>query len=177
MIKNLLAFASVVVAIDRTSFNDVEKSIGEIITQHGYTFEEHSTQTSDGYDLTLHRIKGSGKPVMIMHGSEGSSVYWVVNEKDKTPAFKLAAEGYDVWLGNIRGSYYSQTHKTLKISDSAFWHFNQDDIATIDVPAHIEKVLSVNGASKLAAYIGYSNGGNTFFEGAALMADYFESKV
>ena len=68
MIKFLVALTTIAFAYERTSYNDVEKSIGEIITQHGYTFEEHTVQTSDGYDLTLHRIKGSGKPVLLMHG-------------------------------------------------------------------------------------------------------------
>ena len=41
----------------------------------------------------------------------------------------------------------------------------------------IDKILAVSGASKLAAYIGHSNGSAQFFIGASLDPDYFESKV
>jgi lysosomal acid lipase/cholesteryl ester hydrolase len=155
----------------------VEKTIGEIITQHGYTFEEHTVQTSDGYDLTLHRIKGSGKPVLMMHGMPGASSDYIVNEKEKAPAFVLAAEGYDVWLGNNRGGYYTQTHKTLNIMDAAFWHYTGDEIGVIDTAALIQKVLTESGASKLAAYVGHSYGTVQFFTGASLDPDWYESRV
>jgi lysosomal acid lipase/cholesteryl ester hydrolase len=112
-----------------------------------------------------------------MHGIFGSSSDWIINEQDKAPAFKLARAGYDVWMGNNRGGYYAQWHINKTITDTAYWHFNNDDLALKDLKTIIDKVLTTNGASKLAAYIGHSTGSTEFFMGAALDPSYFGSKV
>lgn len=38
-------------------------------------------------------------------------------------AYILSDLGYDVWLGNARGSTYSKEHETLNTSDPKFWDF------------------------------------------------------
>lgn len=38
------------------------------------------------------------------------------------PAFLLADAGYDVWLGNYRGSEYSEGHTYLNISQKEYWN-------------------------------------------------------
>lgn len=39
------------------------------------------------------------KPVLMMHGIEGSAIDFVLNGAE-SPAFIMAKKGYDVWLGN-----------------------------------------------------------------------------
>lgn len=44
------------------------------------------------------------------------------NQINKFVAFLLANDGYDVWLGNMRGTMYS-SHTTLKKNDQKYWLF------------------------------------------------------
>jgi len=89
-------------------------------------YECHHVTTEDGYILSLFRIKlpttKQGAPVVFLqHGFLASADSWVING-DNSPAFLLAKEGYDVWLGNNRGNKYSRRHSELDPNkDQAFW--------------------------------------------------------
>lgn len=36
-------------------------------------------------------------------------------------AFQMADAGFDVWLGNYRGTQYSEGHVNLTVFDSLYW--------------------------------------------------------
>jgi len=38
-------------------------------------------------------------------------------------AFLLADQGYDVWLGNVRGNSYCRSHVKLSPRNRDFWQF------------------------------------------------------
>lgn len=57
--------------------------------------------------------------------------------REKSLPFVLAEEGYDVWVGNNRGTVYSDTNSHLP----HYWEFNVDHFAQYDQPALINKVL------------------------------------
>lgn len=65
--------------------------------------------------------------------------------------------GYDVWFGNSRGNTFAKNHTTLSVSDVEFWRFSFDQMAAYDIPASVDYVLKVNGASSLI-YVGHSQG-------------------
>lgn len=59
-----------------------------------------------------------------MHGLVASAENWLLRS-EKSLAFLLADNGFDVWLGNARGSRHSRQHKALNPdTDEEFWNFS-----------------------------------------------------
>ena len=91
-------------------------------------------------------------------------------------AYLLAEAGYDVWLGNARGNYYSRNHVSLNPNagyPQNFWRFSWDEIGNQDLPAFIDYILETTGQEKLH-YIGHSQGGTTFLVLNSLRPEYNE---
>ena len=74
--------------------------------------------------------------------------------KDLSPAFYFANQGYDVYLGNNRGTKYSWKHDTIHPKEKRFWQYSFVDLAK-DIKAKIEFILQSTGVDKVA-YIGHS---------------------
>ena len=117
--------------------------------------------TRDGYCLQLHRIPGQGRPVLLIHGMMCSSYCWVTSD-DSSLAFILADAGYDVWMGNFRGTKYSRKHINLDPDiHRTFWRFSLHELAVYDLPAMISEIVKVSGKKKLS-FIGHSMGTTCF---------------
>jgi lysosomal acid lipase/cholesteryl ester hydrolase len=82
---------------------------------------------------------------------------WFWNDPSQANAFILANAGYDVWMGNNRGSKYSHGHLTLSPHDHAYWDYYQEDMARYDLPAFINFVTATTAQPKIS-YIGHSEG-------------------
>nr|QJE50404.1 lipase 3 [Diaphanosoma celebensis] len=144
----------------------------EIIRYRGYPVEIHQIVTEDGYILEVHRIpyglsaasrtNRTKRSVFLQHGLFDSDADWIINPSDKALAFILADRGYDVWLGNARGNYYSKKHVTLDVDDEQFWDFSWDEIGAYDIPASLNYIMHVTGRQKLI-YIGHSMGTAVFW--------------
>lgn len=152
-----------------------------MIRSNGYPAEEHHVITSDGYNLTIHRIPwgrvdnylpvSKRPPVYIQHGLLCSSADFLVGGTEQGLAYVLADAGYDVWMGNCRGNTYSKSHIRLKPYQRQFWRFTWHEMGTIDVPAMIDYVLNQTQEETLH-YIGHSQGTTTFFVMGAERPDY-----
>ncbi|XP_016851200.2 lysosomal acid lipase/cholesteryl ester hydrolase [Anolis carolinensis] len=69
----------------------------------------------------------------------------------------LADAGYDVWLGNSRGTTWSKKHISLSPIFEKYWEFSYDHMAKYDLPAFINFVLQKTGQQQVY-YIGHSQG-------------------
>ncbi|CAF3712531.1 unnamed protein product [Rotaria sp. Silwood1] len=143
---------------------DADFNITQLIQSKGYPCEEHKVITKDGYILGVFRIphgrksSSPGRPVLLQHGLIDSAATWVMNFPDQSLGFMLADAGYDVWLGNVRGNYYSRAHvKYNPDHDTEFWNFSWDDMARDDLPSMIYYILNVTQQTQIS-YVGHSQG-------------------
>lgn len=93
-------------------------------------------------------------------GSCMKSSNFSYNFRKKGLPFVLAQAGFDVWVGNNRGTIYSDTNS----HNSKYWEFNVDHFSEFDQPALINKVLEETKKEKLI-YIGHSQGSTQFLLG------------
>jgi pimeloyl-ACP methyl ester carboxylesterase len=95
-------------------------------------------ETTDHYELTVMHIKGAAKgPVVFMqHGLFSSAETWVTNA-DQSPAFILARAGFDVWMGNNRGSMYGRKNSRINPDKDPkdFFNYSFYELGEYDAPA------------------------------------------
>ena len=166
---------------------DAFKTLRELCNKYGFLTNEYQVVTEDGYILGLYRIPGMiGEsledqekriPILLQHGLEADMMQWTDNDVDKAPAYILARQGYDVWLGNNRGNRFSQGHKTLNyLKDREYWRFTWEEMGTKDMPAMLDFITTIRGVDKIS-YIGHSQGTTQIMSAASLIPDYYKSKL
>jgi lysosomal acid lipase/cholesteryl ester hydrolase len=110
-------------------------------------------------------IKEKKGVVFLQHGVTDSADCWIMNFADVAPAFQLVRAGYDVWLGNQRGTKYSLGHTSLNEKrDKAYWEFSWTEMGKHDAPAQVDFVRSQTASDKIA-FIGHSQGTTQMFYG------------
>ncbi|KAH9530142.1 hypothetical protein DERF_003970 [Dermatophagoides farinae] len=137
-------------------------------------------------------------PVFLQHGFQTNGNQWLINRNgyldtngdyyemdpdnndeliiDKNEStcsslgFVLANRGYDVWLGNYRGSIYSTNHTTLDIHSAEFWSFSIDNLVDEDLKSTIDYVRNMTNRKSIS-YVGHSQGAFMMF---ALLAKHPE---
>jgi predicted alpha/beta hydrolase len=95
---------------------------------------------SEQDQLHLMRIyeNPKGTPVFLLHGSvENGKIFYSASGKGF--AFYLANQGYDVYVGDLRGRGKS----TPKINKNS--EYGQTEAITEDIPAFIQKICDIRG--------------------------------
>ncbi|XP_029177595.1 lipase 3-like isoform X2 [Nylanderia fulva] len=157
--------------------------VENFIKKSGYPFELHHVKTRDGYILAVHRIPSNQalcnnstntknrRVVLIMHGLLGCSMDWVITGQNRSLAYLLSDNGYDVWLGNSRGTTNSKNHTRLSLESPEFWDFSWHEMGIYDLPAMIDYILQKTGQKQLF-YIGFSQGTTQFWVLMSLRPEY-----
>ncbi|CAG4947991.1 unnamed protein product [Colias eurytheme] len=150
----------------------------QLLQKNKYQVEEHTVQTDDGYILTMIRVLPREETtvlkrpvVFLMHGLLGSADDWLLMGPGKSLAYMLVDAGFEVWLGNSRGSRYSRRHVSKHPAQADFWKFSIDEIAQHDLPAMIDYVLRTSEEDKVF-YVGHSQGTTAFFALASTRPEY-----
>ncbi|XP_036150257.1 lipase 3 isoform X2 [Monomorium pharaonis] len=141
-----------------------------LVEQYDYSAEEHNVITEDGYNLTIHRItesplsvnKKKKEIIFLQHGILASSDCWVMYGPGKDLAFLLADQGYDIWLGNMRGNSYCRSHVNMTIYDRKFWQYSFHEVGTKDLSAMFDYIFN-HTKQKDLYYIGHSMGTTSLF--------------
>ncbi|KPI97392.1 Lipase 3 [Papilio xuthus] len=163
------------------TLEDAKLDVPGLIRKYKYPMEVHEVTTSDGYILQMHRIPHGRdqnqvpdpkRPIVfLMHGLLCSSADWVMSGPGSAFGYLLAEEGYDVWMGNARGNYYSRKHISVNPDDIDFWQFSWDEIGDIDLPTMIDYILDHTEREKIY-YVGHSQGTTVFFVMCSLHPEY-----
>ncbi|KAG0608302.1 hypothetical protein M758_8G095300 [Ceratodon purpureus] len=123
-------------------------------------------QTSDGFLLGLQHIPygvagitndtQKRPPVFLQHGLTQGGDDWVLNSPSQSLAYILADRGFDVWIGNLRGTRFSHGHTTLSPDDWRFWDWSFNEHASIDMPTMVGYVQ--RSTASQVYYVGHSQG-------------------
>ncbi|KAF8406257.1 hypothetical protein HHK36_008342 [Tetracentron sinense] len=136
----------------------------QLIQPSGYPCFEHTVQTKDGYLLALQRVSSRtgdvkvqpGPPVLLQHGLFMAGDAWFLNSMEQSLGFILADQGFDVWVGNVRGTRWSHGHISLSEKDKEFWDWSWQELALYDLAEMINYVNSITN-SKIF-FVGHSQG-------------------
>lgn len=142
----------------------------------GYRSECHSVKTEDGYKLKLHRVfpksgslhKGS---TFLMHGLFRNSCDFLASGPQTALTYYLADNGFDVWLGNARGTKFCLEHEKLSPNSKEFWDFSFHEIGLHDVSSMLNYMLEQTKEQK-TFYIGHSQGASALLALLSTSTDY-----
>ncbi|XP_074335449.1 triacylglycerol lipase 2-like [Apium graveolens] len=131
----------------------------------GYKCEDYDVITDDGYILRLerfsqgrvrHRDRDRKPPVFLQHGLIADAMIWFSHSHaDQILPLILVEAGFDVWMGNSRGSRFSRKHISENFTNSDnYWDFSYVEYGKYDLQASLKFVYEQTGQK--AHYAGHS---------------------
>lgn len=139
-------------------------STPKLAASHGRHIVPHIVYTKDGYILTVHHLlcknttKQTNQTVLMHHGLLGSSMDWILLGPEKSLPYILSDAGYDVWMANARGNYYSRAHIALQVDSPEFWNFSWHQMGIYDLPAVIDHMRREKPTNETISFVGHSMG-------------------
>ena len=153
-----------------------------LIERFGHKLEKNEVITKDGYILSLWHlipnfVVNINKVIYLQCGFANSGLCYFYLE-DKSLPYLLQERGYDVWIGNNRGSEPCLKHISKDSSKSTgdFWDFSMDDFIKYDIISEINYIKNRTNAKKVD-FIGYSEGSALFLMLYMDNPNYVESSI
>lgn len=131
----------------------------------GYHCDIHDIVTEGGWILKAHRISDPrrpgpiGHPVVLQHGILCNSAHFFTAE-ERSMAFWLVDQGYDVWVTNIRANF-GCGHTEFTRFDPRFWAWGLKELA-FDLRDVVEFICGATGKPRVA-YVGHSQGSGSMY--------------
>lgn len=143
-----------------------DDEVTTFIKREGYRAEVFQVTTEDGYILRVHHmlpanLDANKKPVFLMHSAFSNPIYFLNSGRNISLGFYLVENGFDVWMGNVRGSKYATAHKWLPTDGKDYWRFDFHEMGVFDLPPMIDLTLRQTGAQQVF-YIGHRYMGESF---------------
>jgi pimeloyl-ACP methyl ester carboxylesterase len=164
--------------------DDHDKTFQQIVEDYQFPLNEYNVTTSDGYILKTFRIPhgrdqeydDSRPAVLIQHGYFDSADFVVMNGPEKSLAFYLANQGFDVWIGNGRGNKFSRAHEWLNPDkDAEFWDYSFVE-RKADDRANIELIREITGQDKISV-IAHSEATASFWTALSEDSQWYNDRV
>lgn len=167
----VILFSAVIYADNFTGESEIRWSrfpvtglCAQLIEPSGYPCSEHTTQTKDGYLLGLQRVSSNignlrqqrGPPILLLHGLFMGGDAWFLDSTDQSLGFILADHGFDVWVGNVRGTHWSHGHVSLSVKDKDFWDWSWQELALFDLAEMLHYVNHITNSKVFV--VGHSQG-------------------
>ncbi|RDX79025.1 Sodium/proton antiporter 1, partial [Mucuna pruriens] len=141
----------------------------DLILPSGYPCSQYTIQTKDGLLLGLQRVSSfsslrfgfdgeRGPPVLLLHGLFTAGDAWFINSPDQSLGFVLADHGFDVWVGNVRGTRWSQGVPCFILHH--FWGWSRQDLAMYNLAEMINYIYSATNSKVFV--LGHSQGEMSF---------------
>jgi lysosomal acid lipase/cholesteryl ester hydrolase len=142
-------------AVSAACEHDHEKyhSFSHSLAQFEFDWEPYTVTTEDGYLLTMFRLQGpignvpvyreAKQSVLVMPGIGMSADSWFNSPLYGEPMpIALYQAGYDVWLGNNRGTHHSLKHMEFDHVHDAeeYWNFSFAEMGERDLPAMMKTI-------------------------------------
>ncbi|KAG5667108.1 hypothetical protein PVAND_015107 [Polypedilum vanderplanki] len=159
---NFVKFSSILISSRKISLSKQSDEVTKIITNSGYKAEVHKVKTIDDYELTVHQILPQQiidrkKCVFFMHGLFRNSADFLATGSQIALPYLLADHGFDVFLGNARGTKYSTKNFKYDNKSKEFWNFSWEEIGLYDLPPMFNFSLEKSETEKIN-YVGHSQG-------------------
>ncbi|KAJ1531383.1 hypothetical protein ONE63_000064 [Megalurothrips usitatus] len=134
--------------------------------QFGFLAEGHDVTTSDGYILSLFRVRSAQcdayRAVVVIPPAFFVNAASFMFLKNESLVHRLVRRCFDVWLTSCRGDLFGRRHVTLSDTDQKFWDFTPAEWGVYDLPVQLEFVSKATGSTRLRL-VGLDTAGTALF--------------